>query len=57
MITILLLIINMFSCINVLFFVGSENKLPEPLSKEAEEFYIVMAQDGDIMAKDKLIEQ
>ena len=56
MISILLGIINYFKCKSVLFFVGATDKLPEPLSKEAEEFYLVMAQDGDIMAKDKLIE-
>ena len=56
MISILLLIIKLFALKNVLFFVGAADKLPEPLSKESEEFYLVMAQDGDIMAKDKLIE-
>ncbi len=56
MISILLLITKLFAFKNVLFFVGATDKLPEPLSKESEEFYLVMAQDGDIMAKDKLIE-
>lgn len=56
MITILLSIIRFFKRKAALFFVGATDKLPEPLSKEAEEFYLVMAQDGDVMAKDKLIE-
>ncbi len=56
MISFLLGIIRFIKYRSVLFFVGSTDKLPEPLSKEAEEFYLVMAQDGDIMAKDKLIE-
>ncbi|MBR1386450.1 MAG: RNA polymerase sporulation sigma factor SigK [Bacilli bacterium] len=56
MISLLFLIIKIISVSNVLFYVGASDKLPEPLSKEAEEFYLVMAQDGDIMAKDKLIE-
>ncbi len=56
MITLLLLIINFVKLSNVLFYVGATDKLPEPLSKEEEEFYLVMATDGDIMAKDKLIE-
>ena len=56
MISCLLLIISILNYVNVLYYVGATDKLPEPLSKEAEEFYLVMAQDGDIMAKDKLIE-
>ena len=56
MILLLFFIIKIVSISNVLFYVGASDKLPEPLSKEAEEFYLVMAQDGDIMAKDKLIE-
>ena len=56
MICILLGVISLLSFRNVLYYVGSSDKLPEPLSKEAEEFYLVMAQDGDQMAKDKLIE-
>lgn len=39
-----------------LFYVGSSDVLPEPLSKEEEEAYLVMAEDGDIHARDVLIE-
>lgn len=56
MIILLLAVLKIIEFKNVLFYVGATDKLPEPLSKEAEEFYLVMAQDGDIMAKDKLIE-
>ena len=38
------------------FYVGSADKLPEPLSKEEEAFYIEKALQGDTSAKDKLIE-
>lgn len=39
-----------------LFYIGSNDVLPEPLSKEEENAYLVMAEDGDIHARDKLIE-
>ena len=39
-----------------IFYVGSSDILPEPLSKEDEEAYLVMALDGDIHARDVLIE-
>lgn len=56
MISLLLLLIYFIEVSNVLFYVGATDKLPEPLSKDEEEFYLVMANDGDTMAKDKLIE-
>ena len=42
--------------INELFYVGSTDKLPPPLSKDEEEYFVTMAQDGDLFARDKLIE-
>lgn len=39
-----------------LFFVGSTDKLPEPLSKEEETYYVEKNLDGDEQAKSKLIE-
>ena len=39
-----------------IYFVGSTDKLPEPLSKEDETAYVLKAQDGDNLAKEKLIE-
>ena len=56
MILLLLFVVKILELKNTFFYVGATDKLPEPLSREAEEFYIVMAQDGDVMAKDKLIE-
>lgn len=56
MISLLLLFSNLNKVSNVLFYVGATDKLPEPLNKDEEEFYLVMASDGDSMAKDKLIE-
>ena len=56
MISIILLVIALFNYSSSVFYVGATDKLPEPLSKEAEEFYLVMAGDGDLMARDKLIE-
>ena len=32
------------------------DKLPPPLTKEEEEYYLTMASDGDLFARDKLIE-
>jgi len=39
-----------------IFYIGSTDKLPPPLSKDEEEYYVTMASDGDIFARDKLIE-
>lgn len=47
---------RIFSRLNYLFFVGSTDILPEPLSKEEEEKYVSLFLDGDMAARDKLIE-
>ncbi len=47
---------KLFGKYNELFFVGSTDILPEPLSKEEEEKYVLLFQNGDLKAKDKLIE-
>lgn len=39
-----------------IFFVGSQDKLPEPLSKEEENYYADLASNGDMAARSKLIE-
>ena len=39
-----------------LFYIGSTDKLPPPLSREEEEYYVLQATDGDQFARDKLIE-
>jgi len=59
MISLFLLIGKIMECfenINSIFYVGATDKLPPPLSKEEEEYYLVMASDGDNFARDKLIE-
>ena len=39
-----------------LYYVGSLDKLPEPLSKEEELRLVLLAENGDSVARDKLIE-
>ncbi len=56
MISIFLFFGALFELCNVFFYVGATDKLPEPLSKAEEEYYLVMAGDGDLFARDKLIE-
>lgn len=41
---------------NECFFVGSTDKLPPPLDKEEELTYLIKAKNGDVEAKNKLIE-
>lgn len=38
------------------YFVGSQDKLPEPLTKEEEVYYVLKSMDGDLSARSKLIE-
>ena len=54
--SIIILIRNIFTGFSHVFFVGSADKLPEPLSKEEEIKYVELANKGDVIAKDKLIE-
>ena len=48
--------IKIFNVENNIFFVGSADKLPEPLSKEDEIKYVELSMNGDILARVKLIE-
>jgi RNA polymerase sporulation-specific sigma factor len=41
---------------NNIFFIGSSDKLPEPLKKEEELELVLKSMDGDILAREKLIE-
>lgn len=41
---------------NSLYFIGSTDKLPEPLSKEDEIKYVELSMNGDEFARNKLIE-
>ena len=54
MITLLLLLGSILD--SSLFYIGAVDILPPPLSKAEEEYYLTMASDGDLFARDKLIE-
>ena len=47
---------KILSKLNYFFFVGSTDILPEPLSREEEDKYINLFLNGDMTARDKLIE-
>lgn len=47
---------RLFRKLNYLFYVGSTDILPPPLSKEEEEEYVKLFLEGDMKARDKLIE-
>ena len=50
------LILSIINKQNELFYVGSLENLPEPLSKEEELLYVTQAENGNIKAKETLIE-
>ena len=47
---------KLFKKVSGVFFVGATDILPEPLSKEDELKYLKLSKQGDIDAKNKLIE-
>ena len=47
---------NLFTKVQSIFYIGSTDVLPEPLSKEDEEKYLELKERGDLKAKEKLIE-
>lgn len=47
---------KLFLKVESIFYIGSSDTLPEPLSKEMEDYYIMLKDDGDPKAKDILIE-
>ena len=47
---------KLFFKVRSIFYISSNDNLPEPLSREMEEYYVSLKDDGDIFAKDKLIE-
>ena len=53
---IVIYLLRFFKVSKSVFFVGSSDKLPEPLSKEEEVEYVLKAGEGDEMARAKLIE-
>ena len=44
---------KLFSKTKSIFYLGSTDILPEPLSKEMEDYYVSLKDDGDISSKDK----
>ena len=50
------LLSSIFNKYNELFFIGSADKLPAPLSREEEEKLVIDFHNGNLKAKDKLIE-
>lgn len=50
------LVVRLFHISNPCFYVGSADKLPEPLSKEEEAIYVERSMNGDMMARGVLIE-
>ena len=52
----LLFLSDLFLRHDGIFYVGAADKLPEPLKKAEEEYYVAQASDGDLFARDKLIE-
>ena len=56
MIKIIKLIKKLFLKFNYIFYVGSSDILPPPLDKEEEIKYVELSQNGDIEARNKLIE-
>lgn len=49
-------IVRIFDDVTSIFYVGSADKLPEPLSKEEEVEYVKRSMEGDEYARNKLIE-
>ena len=56
MLKIIELIKKLFKKAGNIFYVGATDILPEPLSKEKEDFYLELMEDGDNKARDILIE-
>lgn len=53
---ILMIFKRLFIKVGSIFYVGATDMLPEPLSKEMEDYYVTLKDDGDETAKNKLIE-
>ena len=49
-------IIRLFRGKNYLFYLGSTDMLPPPLSKDEEVYYVGLSNNGDMDARNKLIE-
>ena len=53
---IIIFVRKLFKKISSIFYVGATDILPEPLSKEEELMYLKKSKEGDVDAKNKLIE-
>ena len=49
-------LLKLFYKVKAIFYLGATDMLPEPLSKEMEDYYVSLKDDGDLSAKDILIE-
>ena len=47
---------KVFNCNNGVFFVGAADILPPPLSPSSEDYFLKLKEEGDVSAKNKLIE-
>ena len=47
---------KLFYKVGSCFYVGATDILPEPLSREEEDYYLKLKEEGDNLSKDKLIE-
>ena len=56
MLLFLLLVGKVLNSSNLLYYLGKTDVLPPPLSKEEEEYLVIQSMDGDLFARDKLIE-
>ena len=56
MLTIIRIIKKLFYRVGSIFYVGATDVLPEPLSREEEEYFVKLKEEGNEEAKEKLIE-
>ncbi len=47
---------RVISRVNNIFYVGATDILKEPLTREEEEYYVKLKEEGDMLAREKLIE-
>ena len=47
---------NLFKRFNNIFYIGATDILKPPLTKDEEEYYVKLKEQGDLKAKEKLIE-
>ena len=47
---------SLFYKVSSCFYVGSVDALPEPLTKDEEDYYVKLKDEGNLIARDKLIE-